>query len=238
MKNLTIALIIGFLNQSCSVYQKTPVILSQAYDSGKGKVVYKNGEELRFDNINFIDSVYTIDVHDRVRNEEGVFEWLDYKEEIGQADIQAIYLKGKTKGYRIQVQFIDERETIKGYLHSVTDSSILVVPSNNKFEVIGKATTIEVLVIDINEIKKSVRKAAIIGFIPGAVLGFLAGGAFGAYWETAPVALGIGIGLGLGVGLFTGAISAGFASKSYRIKGDAVKYRTKYMHKLEKKSIL
>jgi hypothetical protein len=58
MKTITYILIVFILCQSCVVYQKTPVPLSESYDKGKVKVITNTDEKLKFKKIIQKDSIY------------------------------------------------------------------------------------------------------------------------------------------------------------------------------------
>ena len=68
---IVVLLLIGTLFQSCTVYQKTPVSIEEAQNKGKVKVVNSNGQQWKFDQIVFIDSIYYgINSHDKTQIED------------------------------------------------------------------------------------------------------------------------------------------------------------------------
>lgn len=228
MKNQVHAysLLFILLIQSCKVYQTLPVTLQQAYEA-KSEVRIKdiNGGTTYYNSITYKDNVYYASTEST-------------KIPIYPNQIEGVYLKGKRKKhYKIRVLFLDDREEMRGYLNNVTDSSIIISPTNNKFQLIDESSTVELPITEIYKIKKSVRQAAISGFIPEFVAG-ASWGIFGFLYagNKLPIAMLAGIGIGSLVGLTTATISMGFAQKTYRINGDSFKHKTTYMPKLQNKS--
>jgi hypothetical protein len=133
--------------------------------------------------------------------------------------------------------FLDDREPIRGYLYNATDSSIIIIPTNSKYETKAIGTSLEIPIMQISKIKKSVKKAALIGAIPGFIGGAIFGGVAGAYSGNGGAVIGIGLIAGTILGSFTAGITVVFASKVYRINGDLEIYRAKFMFILQEKSM-
>ena len=57
-KSTFVFLLIALLFQSCVVYQNTSVSLEDAVNKGNAKVINKDGQDYRFTNIEFTDSLY------------------------------------------------------------------------------------------------------------------------------------------------------------------------------------
>jgi len=212
------------LLQSCKGYQSTSVSLRQAYEA-KSQVKLKaaNGSTTYYNSITFRDSIYCAST--------GITHIPIYPYQV-----KGVYLKKKAqkKNYKIRVLFLDEREEIRGYLQDVTDSSIIISPTNNEFQLIDEAKKLEIPVSQINKIKNSVRQAAIIGFIPGLIGGALIGSFVGAYDSSGNGVIGGIIG-GIIFGGITSGIATAFSQKIYRINGDRNIYQAKYLPILETK---
>ena len=144
----------------------------------------------------------------------------------------------KIKGYKIQIIFLDDTAPMRGYLYEATDSSIVIIPTNSKYQFTGEESRIEVPIIEIKKIKKSIKKAVLIGAIPGFIGGAFVG-VVGAQLGggTNGAVIGAGILFGVIGGSLTAGITAPIASKTYRINGNLDKYRKKSMRKLRWKSI-
>lgn len=144
----------------------------------------------------------------------------------------------KIKGYKIRVMFLDDREPIRGYLYDATDSSIIIIPTNSKYQIIDEPSRLEVPIIEIKKIKKSVKAAALIGAIPGLVGGAILGGVAGVYGGSASEGIKAGIISGVLLGALTSGITTAFASKVYRINGDLEIYKSIYKSTLQEKSMV
>ncbi len=96
-RSITIVLLVTILLQSCVVYQPAPVILNQAHDKGKGKLIRDNGEEIKFKNIEFSDSVYYVKYRARIKNIEGEYHWNNYLVPITSENVSVIFLKDRKK---------------------------------------------------------------------------------------------------------------------------------------------
>ena len=143
----------------------------------------------------------------------------------------------KIKGYKVRVMFLDDREPIRGYLYNATDSSIIIIPTNSKYEIEVTGSRLEIPIKEINKIKKSVKKAALIGAIPGFVGGAILGGVAGTYSGNDATIIGAGLLMGAIGGSITSGITTAFASKVYRINGDLEIYKAKFMFILQEKSM-
>ena len=97
IKHISIILLATILLQSCVVYQKNSVPLSEACDEGKVKVISKTGEELKFKNIFQKDSNYYGLNQKKLKNNYGVYEWTDITIPLYADGVEAIYLKNKAK---------------------------------------------------------------------------------------------------------------------------------------------
>lgn len=146
------------------------------------------------------------------------------------------------KYYNIQVLLLDSKEPIMGYLNSVTDTSITIIPTNHKYQILEGTSSLEIPVHRIKKIKKFVRNAALYGALTGFVLAGTGGVIIGVAYansfgdDVAPAALGFGIVLGAagaGIGAALGSIK-----KVYRIRGDLEIYRTKYFLALKDKALI
>lgn len=149
-----------------------------------------------------------------------------------QSDAQA--KPEKIKGYKVEIFFLDDTAPIRGYLYEATDSSIVIIPTNSKYQLIDKDSRIEVPITQINKIKKSVKSAVLSGAIPGFIVGFFLGGTVEGS-NTGRFSYGGALIGGIIVG---GLFAVAATSKTYRINGDTEKYRKKTLRKLKWKSSL
>ena len=96
-KSVSLVLLATILLQSCVVYQKTPVPLSESYDKGNVKVITKTDKKLQFNKIIQKDSLHYGFNRKKLKNDYGEFEWVEYREYIDESMIESIYLKNGTK---------------------------------------------------------------------------------------------------------------------------------------------
>jgi phage-related tail fiber protein len=95
-KSISVTLVALLFLQSCVVYQSVPTPLVQAHGKGKGTSIYK-GEEFKFKNIYLNNGDYYVESLAKVKNSEGVYHWVGYREYIDESMIESIYLKNGTK---------------------------------------------------------------------------------------------------------------------------------------------
>ena len=57
-KSVSITLLAIILLQSCAVYNKRPVLINEAYDKGKVKVIFNSGESFKYNFISWKDNNY------------------------------------------------------------------------------------------------------------------------------------------------------------------------------------
>ncbi len=96
-KSISLSLIALLLLESCVVYQKIPIALSEAHDRGKVKVITNTDEKLKFKKIIIEDSVYYGFDRKKLKNEYGEFEWVDITRQLNVDVVEAIYLKDRKK---------------------------------------------------------------------------------------------------------------------------------------------
>jgi hypothetical protein len=98
MKKRTIAYLILLLtlSQSCVIYQKTPVALSEAHDRGKVKVITNTDEKLMFKKIIQKDSIY-YGLTPKRRKIDGKQGWVDITQQLNVDEVRAIYLKDQNR---------------------------------------------------------------------------------------------------------------------------------------------
>ena len=99
-QSIYIFLSVAILLQSCVVYQKTSVSLAQSYDRGKGKIIYKTGDEVKFKNINKTDGIYKIVDKSKIKNDAGKYVWVERTIPLDSATVTSIFLKDKKKSKR------------------------------------------------------------------------------------------------------------------------------------------
>lgn len=241
MKAAVCVSIILLLFNRCSVYQKGPISVEKAYNQGEGKVIYTSGVKQNFSYISLEDSIYYINVHEREKVSENQYAWMEYRKEVDSTTVSGFFVrKKKEKPYKIKIIFQGKSEAIKGYLYAATDSSIIIIPNNNKAHVNDGLEKVEIPVFKIKKIEKSVKKAAATGFISG----FLVGSGFGIFLSglnpPSEVNTGTYVKKGLGFGLLFGTgtsmLSIMLTRKVYTIDGDITKYRAKYLGTLQIKS--
>ena len=106
--NIIIQLLIFIvIGQSCAVYQDLPVSLSEAHNQGKGKLVYKAGDLIKFQNIMQEDSVsYFVLNRERKKNLNGEYEWSDTRINLDSATISVILLKDIKKSRKKTTLFV------------------------------------------------------------------------------------------------------------------------------------
>lgn len=93
------------LTQSCAVYDTSSVTLSQALYQGKVKLIYKNGQEYKFDNIVIIDSVYH-GMGIEYLSEKQYVKHEKAKMPIDSASVSSIYIKDIRKSSNRTVLFV------------------------------------------------------------------------------------------------------------------------------------
>lgn len=139
----------------------------------------------------------------------------------------------------MKIIFQDKREPIRGYLYSATDSTIILIPTNSKYQITESSAKLEIPISQIKKVNKSVKKAATIGFIPGFIGGAMFG-VYGASWggSNTPLISYISTGLAIGIiyGTITALASTFISRKVYSIKGDIAKYRSKHLGTLQMRS--
>ena len=96
-KPVSIVLLATMLLQSCVVYQKNPVPLSEALDKDKVKVITNTNEKLKFKKVIQKDSIYYGVNNKKLKNDYGAYEWTEITYQLMDSEIESIFLKDKSR---------------------------------------------------------------------------------------------------------------------------------------------
>ena len=94
LKSISLSLIALLLLQTCVVYQKTPVAISEAHDRGKVMVITNADEKLMFKKIIQKDSIY----YGLTTKRGG-----DITQQLNVDEVMAIYLKDQNRSNRATI---------------------------------------------------------------------------------------------------------------------------------------
>ena len=104
-KPISIVLLATMLLQSCVVYQKTPISLSESYDKGNVKVITKTDKKLKFNKIIQKDSLYYGFNRKKQKIDDDIYEWVDITQQLKVDEIRAIYLKDQNRSTSATITF-------------------------------------------------------------------------------------------------------------------------------------
>jgi uridylate kinase len=93
------------LCQSCTVYQKTSVPLSEAYAKGKVKVKSKSGKVFLFHDIMLADGTYYGLTKASLKTEESNYKQVEYSIPLTDEQVDGVYLKDPKKSKRRSILF-------------------------------------------------------------------------------------------------------------------------------------
>lgn len=184
-KNIYYLLFVFIVFQSCSVYQKVPVPLSEACNKGKALIVDNQNKKIKSSKIERISGEYYATYKVSKKDKDGEYHWVEETIQIEEDKVKVYLSKDELTTSRIWVELTNKTK-VTGILYDVTDSSILVIDESQSEAPLYKQNYIdqkysmkEYLAEDIIKIKlrrkKRVAKTAGKGALIGAAIGYTFG---------------------------------------------------------------
>lgn len=234
--------------QSCVVYKKVPVPLSEACNRGKVLIIDGQNKKTRSKKIDAINGKYYATYKVREGSKDGNYHWVEQKVQIEDDKVQVYLNKNESINSRIWVE-LTYKTKVTGILYNVTDSSIWIINNLQGKYLINKRDylnqnydrdeylakdIIKIKLRKVNRIGRVAWKASLVGAGSGFAFGLIAGASSG---FGSPLVFGAGYGsLGLAAGGLTGAI-IGSKKEVYFISKNIFAFK-KYQMEFQNKAVL
>lgn len=234
--------------QSCAVYQKTPVPLSEACNKGKVLIVDNRNKKIKSRKIERIRGEYYATYKVKKKGIDGEYQWSEHTIQVEDDKVQVFLSKEESTTSRIWVELTNKTK-VTGILYNVTDSSIWIINNlqgkylvnkrdylnqNYNMEECMAKDIVKIKLRKVNRIGRVAWKASLVGAGSGFAFGLIAGASSG---FGSPLVFGAGYGsLGLAAGGLTGAI-IGSKKEVYFINKNIFAFK-KYQMEFQNKAVL